>query len=113
MSTHPAIYTAFFDELQKIAEEEKKPHSKAWQVAKTIGAGTLGFGMGTAGGLLAGHLGNKAYEGATGKGIPKSVLYGALPVLGGAAGIAYAVHKAQEQENIRRALTNQTESGKG
>lgn len=112
MSIHPAIYAAFFDELQKIAEEEKAP-SKPLSLAKILGVGALGMGVGTAGGLLAGHLGNMAYQGATGKPIPKALVYGVSPLLGGTAGIAYAIHKAKEQEAIRSALENQAKPGAG
>lgn len=96
-------FTAFSDEMQKISEEEKKK-SKGLELAKIIGAGTLGFGAGTAIGLGGAHLANMATKRMSGSGIPKSLLYGAAPLLGGAAGIAYAVHKAKEQEAIRNAL---------
>lgn len=115
MSFHPATVAAFFDEMQKIASEEgeeKKP-SAAWNTAKVVGAGTLGFGLGTAGGLLAGHGMNKAYQMATGKEIPMGAINVAAPLLGTASGIAYAVYKAREQEAIRRALENKTSTGAG
>jgi hypothetical protein len=113
MSIDALTYSAFVAEMQKSASdkaEDKKP-STALELAKLVGAGTLGFGAGTAGGLLTGHLLNKAVERATGKPIPSNWAYKAAPLLGTAAGIAYAVHKAKEQEAVRRALQDSTDSG--
>jgi hypothetical protein len=95
----------------KTAEEYRK--RPGLEMSKAIGAGTLGFGAGTAGGLLAGHGADLLAQKFTGKKLPKSVIYGASPLLGGTAGIAYAVYKAKEQEAIRRALEDSTKSGPG
>lgn len=105
----PVTFSAFLDEFQKIAEEEKKP-SKGWQLAKILGSGALGFGVGTAAGMGTGYIADKIYEKATGNKIPKPLVLGAAPLLGGAAGIAYSVYKAKEQEAMRRALEDQASS---
>lgn len=102
-------YDSFFSEMAKIAEDEKK--SPALNLAKIVGSGALGFGAGTAAGLLVGHGADKVLERATGKKIPSSIVYGAAPLLGMASGIAYSVHKAKEQEAIRRALSNSADAG--
>jgi hypothetical protein len=107
------MYTAFFDELEKIAEEEKKKPSTSWRLAKIIGSGAAGFGVGTAAGLGLGHAADLVSRKATGHKLPKSLIYGASPLLGAAGGIAYSMHKAREQEAIRRALSDQTEPGAG
>lgn len=107
----PVVRSAFFDEMQKIGEDKER--SPSLSLAKIIGAGTLGFGAGTAGGLLAGHGADLIAQKFTGKKLPKSLIYGASPLLGGTAGIAYAVYKAKEQEAIRRALEDSTKSGPG
>jgi len=108
MSFNDISYGAFFDEMRKIAESEK---SRGLEVAKVVGSGALGFGAGSAAGLGAGHIADLISEKMTGKRIPKSVVYGMSPLLGGAAGIAYAVHKAREQEAIRSALAHPSEPG--
>lgn len=102
------MYASFFSEMRKIAEEKQK--SRALELAKIIGSGALGFGVGTGAGLGVGYLGDRLSSSITGKKIPRSVLYGALPLLGAASGIAYSVHKAKEQEAIRHALQDSADS---
>lgn len=102
-------YDSFFSEMAKIAEDEKK--SPSMSLAKIVGSGALGFGAGTAAGLLAGYGADKLVQKTTGRKIPPSLLYGAGPLLGMASGIAYSVHKAKEQEAIRRALSNSADAG--
>ena len=111
MLSSPVVFSSFVAEMQKIAEDEKK--SPYGDLARIVGSGALGFGVGTAAGIGAGHLADLISESATGRRIPKSIVYGAAPLLSGATGIAYAVHKAKEQEAIRRALENSTKSGPG
>ena len=103
--------SSFFDELMKCAADEKK--SPAWDIAKIIGGGALGLGLGTAGGLVAGHLADRLSEGVAGSKIPKALLYAAGPLLGTAGGIAYSIHKAKEQEAIQRALKDSAGAGTG
>ncbi len=69
--------------------------------AKIVGAGLLGMGAGTAAGFGGMHLANKAFGPS---GIPHSALNVAVPVLGGAAGLAYSLYKAKEMEEIKRAV---------
>jgi len=97
---------SFFDEMNKLAADEKK--SPALSIAKILGAGTLGFGAGTAAGLGTGALLDLIAKKTTGQKIPKGMLYAAGPLLGAAGGIAYSVHKAREQEAIQRALEDST-----
>lgn len=78
--------------------EEKKP-SKAGRIAKTVGSGLAGMGLGYLSGAGATHLADKAFGP-----IPSSALMGAVPVLGAGAGLAYSLYKAHEQEEMRRAL---------
>jgi ABC-type nitrate/sulfonate/bicarbonate transport system permease component len=99
-------FEAFVDEFVKIAEENKRPGR---DVVRSVGAGLLGFGVGTAAGLGTGYLADKAWQKATGKKIPSSAIAVAAPLLGTASGIAYAMYKAKEQEAIRRALENSSD----
>lgn len=101
----PSI-NAFSQELVKIAEEDKK--SPGWEMLKILGAGTLGFGAGTLGGLAAGEVADRLSRHVTGKKFPKKPLLLMAPLLGTGAGIAYSIHKAKEQEAIRRALEDST-----
>ncbi len=103
------IPSSFFTELAKLAEDKKK--SPGRDIAKIIGSGLLGFGAGTAGGLGAGYAADWAAQKLTGRRIPHAAIHGAAPVLGLASGIAYSVHKAKEQEAIRRALENPADAG--
>jgi len=90
--------TFFFTAMTKTAEG--KEHSPGKEIAKILASGLLGTGVGTAIGFGAPEL----YEHLTGKQIPSSTLRSALPVLGALGGVAYSMHKAREQEGIRRAL---------
>ena len=102
------MYEAFFDEMQKLAEEEKK--SPAKDILKIIGKSALGVGAGTATGLLLGHGADLLFSKATGRKIPKSVLTKIAPVVGGLGGLAYSIHKAKEQEAMRRAFQDSADS---
>ena len=94
-------------------EAPKKKESPYLSVGKLLGAGALGFGAGTGAGVLAGYGADKVYEKVTGKRIPKEFVFGVAPLLAGAAGTAYSVYKAKEQEAIQRALENRKEPGAG
>lgn len=112
------VYAAFFDEMSKLADgasgkDDLERKSRAWGLAKTVGAGALGIGAGTGGGLLAGYGADKLLKATTGRRIPPSVAYGVIPLLGAAGGITYAIHKAKEQEAIRRALQDTTDHKPG
>lgn len=118
------VYAAFFDEMSKLsdgtadvvdptAQAPEKKKSQAWELSKVVGAGALGIGAGTAGGLLAGYGADKLLKATTGRRIPPSVAYGVIPAVGAAGGIAYAIHKAKEQEAIRRALQDTTDHKPG
>ena len=69
-------------------------------------AGVLGTGVGTMAGVGLGHLGNKAIRALTGKNIPPAVLYGAIPLLGAGAGLAYNLAQAHQVEEMKRAVEN-------
>lgn len=109
----PAMFSAFVDELQKIAAEDEKKESPYLRMGKVLGAGALGMGAGTAAGLLAGYGADKVFGKVTGSKIPRGLLYGVAPMLGAGAGIAYSVHKAKEQEEIQRALAHRAKPGAG
>lgn len=106
-------FKAFSEELQKYASPDDKKKSPGMDMAKILGAGTLGFGVGTGVGALGGWLADKAVQGATGKGIPKKYIMVGAPLLGTGAGIAYAIHKAREQEALRRVLEDSADSRRG
>lgn len=106
-------FAAFADEMKKIASPEERSSSPAIDMAKIVGSGVLGFGAGTAAGLGAGYLADKAYKGLTGKNIPRGPLSMAAPLLGTGAGVAYAIHKAREQEALRHVLEDQAEPRRG
>lgn len=93
------MYPGFAEELLKIADAKK-----TLELAKILGASALSYGAGTAAGMGAGHLANKAYNSLTGKSIPKNYLLLAAPLLGTGAGIAYAMHKTREQKALRDVL---------
>jgi uncharacterized membrane protein YebE (DUF533 family) len=78
----------------------KTAGEKAKRVAKTVGSGLAGMGLGYLAGGGAMRLADKIH----GKPIPSSSVIGALPILGAASGLAYNLYKAQEAEEIRRAL---------
>ena len=84
--------------LCKMAEAEKKPHP-----IKPILSGILGMGAGTLAGFGANHLANKAYEKATGRGIPHSALMTAVPIITGGLGLAYNLAQTRQIEELRRA----------
>lgn len=95
----------FAEELLKIAKE-----NRGLELAKLVGGGALGFGLGTAAGMAGGHFADKAYKGLTGKSIQNNHLLLVTPVLGAGAGIAYAMQKAREQEALRRVLEDPTDA---
>jgi hypothetical protein len=113
----PTLYELLPDEaadrLYKFAAEEAKPEGKAKRIAKTVGSGLAGIGLGTFAGGLAFEGGRRGYEKLTGKSIPKGPLMTVLPALGAGAGLAYSIYKAQEQEEIRRALESQDNKPSG
>lgn len=102
-------YLTFSKFAEEISANKKDKSSTYGSLAKIVGLGALGIGAGTGAGLLIGHGSDKAYEYFSGKRIPKNLLVSALPLLGGAAGVAYSVHKAREKEAIRRALENSSD----
>lgn len=101
-------FNAFADELVKIAKEDKK-RSPGWSIAKTVGKGALGFGLGTGVGYAGGELANLAARKLTGKNIPRKYLAMAAPVLGLGAATAYTAYKNREQKDIQRALKDHTD----
>lgn len=102
------MYPGFAEELLKIADAKKY-----LELGKIIGGGALAYGAGTAAGMGAGYLANKAYNSLTGKSIPKNYLLLAAPLLGTGAGIAYAMHKAQEQKAVRDVLEDSDDARGG
>lgn len=100
--------------LCKLAEEvERTPKEKVQGVAKALGTGLLGFATGSLAGVGSAYLLDKAFEASTGKKIPLSALHVAAPVLGGAAGIAYNLYQAKQQEELRRALASKSSRPQG
>lgn len=98
--------SSLVDEFKKIASEEEGK-SPGLEMAKILGSGALGFGAGTAAGLGAGWLANKATKAVTGSELPKNTVLLAAPLLGTGAAVAYSIHKAREQEALRRVLEDQ------
>ncbi len=101
--------------IVKLASESaKKPEeSSARRIAKTVGTGLLGTGLGYGAGALSSIALDKIYEKATGHRIPPSTLMAAVPVLGAGAGLAYSLYKAHEMEEMRRAIESEhNESGR-
>lgn len=98
------MYPGIVEEVLKIADARK-----GLEMAKLLGGGAVAFGLGTAAGMGAGHLTNKAYNRLTGQNLPKNSLHLVAPLLGTGAGIAYAIHKAKEQEALRRVLEDSTD----
>jgi hypothetical protein len=100
--------------LCKFAEEERRPPAaRAGNVLKTIGTGLLGFGAGSLAGAGSAMLVDKWHEAATGQKIPTNTLYKAAPFIGGAMGLAYNLYKAQELEELRRALEGKSNKPQG
>lgn len=98
--------------LLKTAEEPERKQKTPWQVAKTVGSGALGFGIGSLGGMGLAHLADKIHQKAPGAGpIPVGSIQKALPFLGGAAGLAYNLYKAKELEELRDAVQSHLPEG--
>jgi hypothetical protein len=104
--TLPSILDYCPEILEKTAESER-PRGGIARGLKVLGAGTLGFGAGTLAGAGALELANRAHQHAYGMPIPTNTFYKIAPVLGGAMGLTYALFKAREQEELRRAFQNQ------
>lgn len=99
---------------EKTAEEvERTPREKALGATKSLGTGLLGFTTGSLAGVGGAYLLDKAYEASTGNKIPLSALHVAAPILGGAAGIAYNLYQAKQQEELRRALASKSDRPQG
>jgi len=98
------------ESLLKIAGvEEKSPMRKNLEVA---GAGLGGMAVGTLAGAGGAHLADKLYGHITKTpGIPKKYLSVAAPLLGGASGLAYALHQARQSEEMRRVLEDSRKRG--
>lgn len=114
----PSIFEYLPDQavlLCKVAEvaEARSSGQKARSVAKTVGAGLLGFGTGSLAGAGAGMLLDKAHQAVTGQQVPLGMLAKAAPLVGGAMGLAYNVYKAQELEEMRRALASKPDQSQG
>lgn len=98
------------DRSKTAAEQEpvKKPWSHA---AKTVGTGLAGLGVGT----LAGYGASKGLQAALrskGVEVPDSLLTTkVLPLAGGGAGTAYALWKAKEMEELKRAVEGARNKG--
>lgn len=95
--------------LLKTAE----PEHKAKRIAKTVGSGLAGMGLGYLTGAGAAHVADKAFTKFQGRPIPSSAAMSALPALGAAGGLAYSLYKAQEMEEIRRALEDSNHQSAG
>lgn len=107
-------YRLMLPAREKTAEEvERTSGEKARGVAKAMGTGLLGFATGSLAGVGSAYLADKWYEAATGKKIPLTALHAAAPILGGAAGIAYNLYQAKQQEELRRALASKSDRPQG
>lgn len=102
-------------ELCKMAEAVDPPttRQKLQNAAKVYGTGLLGFATGSLAGAGSAYLADKWYESATGKKIPTSALHVAAPLVGGAAGLAYNLYQAKQQEELRRALASKPDQSQG
>jgi len=93
--------------ITKLAEKEPS-------VTGTVVKGLVGFGGGTAAGFGLGVLAKKIYEKTQGQPLPPKLLASAGALVGGGFGLAYALYKSKEQEEIRRAIEakrNRTQGG--
>lgn len=101
-------------EREKTAEDhEPTTGQKLQNAAKVYGTGLLGFATGSLAGAGSAYLADKWYEAATGKKIPTSALHVAAPLVGGAAGLAYNLYQAKQQEELRRALASKPDQSQG
>ena len=103
----PSMFDLLGEELASAllkTAEEKEPESKTKRVVKTVGSGLAGMGLGYLTGAGALHVADKLHNKLYGSGIPSNALMPAVPALGALSGLAYTLYKAQEQEEIRRAL---------
>ena len=86
--------------LCKMAEGEQGSFKND---AGQILSGVVGFGAGTAAGLGASALADKAYQHFTGQRIPQALALGAVPAVGGALGLAYNLARAHQLREMQRA----------
>lgn len=84
--------------IVKLAKEENTSVIKP----VLLGLGTLGGGIATGYGL--GRLANKVYEKTQGRPIPPQLLGAAGGLIGAGFSLAYARYKAEEREEMRRAI---------
>jgi hypothetical protein len=105
------ISSSFYDEFRKLAADEKKSPVK--DIAKIIGMGLLGTATGAAVGFGGAELADRTHKFVTGQSMPRSYALAALPALGALGGVAYSMHRAKEQEGIRRVLQDSAEHGAG
>ncbi len=88
--------------IYKSAGVELPPGEQDWgRSAKIIGTGLLGMTVGTLGSFGALELARKYHPQG---GQLASKLLPFAPALGGAAGLTYALWKAREQEELKRAV---------
>lgn len=96
----PTIY-------QYLSREKADVLVKNAGASKAIGTaikGLAAFGLGSAAGAGSGLLISKAYQAATGKEIPTSLLLPASTLLGAGMGLAYSMYKTKELEEMQSAL---------
>ena len=87
-------------ELEKIAEEKKKPLRVG---AEGISAALLGGGLGVAAGLGTGYLADYLYRKHTGQPLPMKYIGPAAAALGGAVGTVSNYVRRKNIEDMQRA----------
>lgn len=98
------VFNSCLGHLSKLAEEQGDDGRKYLQALKHLGAGVVGYGVGTAAGRGVGHLLSKADAGGLVPGARAARVVG--PLAGAGLGVAYSLWKAHENEAIQRALQN-------
>ena len=107
-SDYPAQWKEVLEREKKMrAELQKKAEEKPDSPAKTLVKSIAGMGVGMGAGYGAAHGINLAVKKVTGKGIPQSAAFKAIPLITGAAGLAYPyLHQAtlgkMRQDHLQR-----------
>lgn len=84
--------------LRKEANQEPMTKERFIGTAKEVGKGMLAFGAGLAAGAATAHAANYMHGKIQGHEIPIKTLKTVLPLVSGAATLAYQQYKAREQD---------------
>lgn len=91
-------FNAFFDEMNKIAEEVRE------HPAKTLAKGVGGFALGAGTGYVGMHGIDQGIKALGGKGVSPNVVRIGAPLVGGGAGLGYGLLQHRMMERMKSNL---------